>query len=420
MDPVSAAPAPSRTIVSFTPSLLALLLGTVAGIIVHDTGSATLLAVRDALEPLGYLWLSALRMVVFPLVVSTLLVAILGGSKHLSAGRIGSAALGTFVALQCVGGLFSVALGSALVQLLPAGAGASISLAPESARALVTDSKPLEFGEWLTSLVPSNPFSSLAGGELLQVIIFTVAFGLAMSRVEGAGRQSVQDFFQAVYQAMMTLVRWILIAAPAAIFILALSFASSMGLQITSILGSYLVMECGLLTLALILLYPLTWVLGGVSPQRFARGVFPAQMVAVSTRSSLASLPALLEGARDKLELKSQVANLVLPLAVSVFKINRPISSMLSLLLLAHLFDIDLTGAQVLTFFVTTLILAFSSAGIPLGGGAMLSLPAYLAVGIPIEGYLLLKTVESIPDIFKTVINVTGDLSVATILNRYF
>jgi len=152
---------------------------------------------------------------------------------------------------------------------------------------------------------------------------------------------------------------------------------------------------------------------------RFAQGVLPSQLVALSTRSSLASLPALLTGARDSLKLNPAVASLTLPLAVSMFKINRTISSIFSFLVLGYLFNIDLSTAQVLTFFITTLILSFSSVGIPMGGNAMLSMPAYLAAGIPLEGYLMLKTVGAVPDIFKTLINVTGDMSVATILDRF-
>lgn len=397
-----------------------MVLGGVAGTVTHYSASELLRTVAGILEPLGYLWLSLLRMTVFPLVVSTLLVAVLNSSKHVSAGRVGVAALGTFVAFVCVGGLFSVFIAPPLVELLPEGAGAAMSLAPFNAPVGQPPPEALSLGAWLTALIPTNPFQALAAGELLPVILFTTIFGLALAQVEGPGRERVGEFFEAIYAAMMTLVGWILMAAPPAVFILALSFASNLGLEFAHTLAGYLAIDCGLLLLATLLLYPLTAVLAGVSPARFARGVLPAQMVALGTRSSLASLPALLEGARDRLNLRPQVANLVLPLAVSVFKMDNPVSSMLSLLVLAHLFSIDLTGAQILTFFIATTILSVSSVGIPIGGGAMLSLPAYLAAGIPIEGYLLLKSVESIPDIFKTVINVTGDMSVATILDRYF
>jgi proton glutamate symport protein len=407
---------------SFSPtlSLSALALGTLVGFVVHFSGSDTLHAATNLLEPLGYLWMRALRMVVFPLVVSTLLVAIFNSSGLASAGKVGSTALATFVLFLCAGGLFSFVVGSMLIDLLPRGSAEGMVAASNGALTMVPDTQAISFADWLGSLIPTNPFSALAEGHLLPVIIFTVVFGLAVNTIEGPGKQVVQEFFAAIFAAMMTLVGWLLIAAPVAIFILCLSFASSMGLEFASILVSYLLMECGLLVLATLLLYPVTSVLGGVSPGRFAHGVLPAQTVALSTRSSIAALPALLEGARDRLKLKTSVANIVLPLSVSVFKTNRPITSMFGFLLLAHLFSIDLTGAQIVAFFFTVMILSFSSVGIPLGGSSMLSLPAYLAAGIPIEGYLLLKTVDSIPDIFKTLINVTGDMSVATILNRWF
>jgi Na+/H+-dicarboxylate symporter len=193
-----------------------------------------------------------------------------------------------------------------------------------------------------------------------------------------------------------------------------------MGLDFTTILLSYLVMVCTLLTLATILLYPITCLLGGVSLRQFAAGVLPAQSVALSTRSSLASLPALLEGSKDILKLNPAVANLTLPLAVSVFKTNRTISSTFSLLVLGHIFGLDLGPIEITTFVITSMILSFSSVGIPMGGNSMLALPAYLAAGVPLEGYLLLKTVNPISDVPKTLVNVTGDMSVATVLNRYF
>jgi len=237
---------------------------------------------------------------------------------------------------------------------------------------------------------------------------------------EEESRAAIHSFFSAVFEAMMTLVRWLLVVAPVAIFILALSFSARMGLDFTTILLSYLVMVCTLLTLATILLYPITCLLGGVSLRQFAAGVLPAQSVALSTRSSLASLPALLEGSKDILKLNPAVANLTLPLAVSVFKTNRTISSTFSLLVLGHIFGLDLGPIEITTFVITSMILSFSSVGIPMGGNSMLALPAYLAAGVPLEGYLLLKTVNPISDVPKTLVNVTGDMSVATVLNRYF
>jgi len=418
----AAAVRPRAPTFSPVPSLVALVLGSLAGFVVHFSGSELLIAIKGLLEPFGFLWLRALQMVVYPLVVSSLVVALMSSSKFASAGRVGGAAAVLFVVLLSAGALLSYAAGSALVGFLPEGAGSVIASVSESARQLEAQARggSMTLAEWFNSLIPANPFAALAGGQLLPVLVFTLLFGLALGRVAAPGREVVQQFFSAVFEAMMTLVGWLLRLAPAAIFILCLSFASAMGLELASVLVTYLVMQCGLLLLATLLLYPLACIAGGMALGRFANGLLPAQLVAISTRSSLASLPALLEGARDRMRLTPAVADLVLPLSVAVFKINRPLTSMFGLLVLAHLFAIDLSAAQILAFFFTTLVISFSSAGIPLGGSAMLNLPAYLAAGIPIEGYLLLKTVDSIADILKTLLNVTADMVVAVILNRRF
>ena len=132
----------------------------------------------------------------------------------------------------------------------------------------------------------------------------------------------------------------------------------------------------------------------------------------------MAALPALVEGGRTHLGLPAPSTGFVLPLAVSLFKINRPISSLVKLFFVAHIYGIRLTAAAVATFVVTEVLMSFTSAGVPLGGMSFKSLPAYAAAGVPIEGVVILEAVESIPDVFKTVLNVTVDMSVAAILSR--
>ena len=148
------------------------------------------------------------------------------------------------------------------------------------------------------------------------------------------------------------------------------------------------------------------------------RAVAPAQLVAASTRSSLASLPALVAGARRHLNLPPSATGFVLPLSVSAFKVNRTISATVKLLFLAHVFGIPLGPGQLATFLATVVLLSFSTVGVPGGGAAFRTLPAYLAAGVPLEGVVILETVDTIPDIFKTITNVTGDMSAAILLSR--
>lgn len=166
-----------------------------------------------------------------------------------------------------------------------------------------------------------------------------------------------------------------------------------------------------------LVLYVIVALLGRVSIRRFAQAVAPAQFVAISTRSLLASLPALIVGAEQRLKLPSAITGFVLPLSVSTFKVNRTISSIVKLLFPARFYDVALTPMQMTVFVLMVIILSFSSPGVPSGGGIR-TIPAYLALGIPIEGVLMFDAVEVIPDIFKTLLNVTGDMTTAIIVSR--
>jgi len=141
--------------------------------------------------------------------------------------------------------------------------------------------------------------------------------------------------------------------------------------------------------------------------------------VAVGTRSSLASLPALIQGAEGGLGMPRPVSGFVLPLSVATFKVNTSISSVTKFLFLAAAYGIDLDLPRVVTFVVASLMLSFGSPGVPTAPGSVTRLPAYLAAGIPLEGVVLLSAVDAVPDIFKTLLNVTADMSVATIVARW-
>ena len=161
----------------------------------------------------------------------------------------------------------------------------------------------------------------------------------------------------------------------------------------------------------------LSCVVAGVSA--FARALLQGQLVAISTRSSLATVPALLQGARCHLPLPESVLGFMIPFSASSFKLNRTISSLVRLLFVTHIFGITIEATQLMTFVVTVLLLSFSSAGVPTALGATTTLPAYLAAGAPIEGVIFLATAELIPDIFKTLLNTTGYLTVTVVLARW-
>lgn len=152
----------------------------------------------------------------------------------------------------------------------------------------------------------------------------------------------------------------------------------------------------------------------------FMRASAPAQAVAFSTQSSLASLPAMIEGAERRLELPHQVTSLVLPLAVSVFRICNPVAQTCGALFIARLYNIELSAAQIVTLVVTSVFVSMSSVGVPGGVSLLVTLPVtFLAVGLPVEAIGILLAVDALPDMFKTTANVTADLAAAAVIGHH-
>jgi Na+/H+-dicarboxylate symporter len=168
---------------------------------------------------------------------------------------------------------------------------------------------------------------------------------------------------------------------------------------------------------SLLVLYPAAAILGGVSIRDFAKAAAPAQAVAISARSSLAALPALIDAARTKLNLPEEVAGFFLPLASATFRVGATLGLTTGCVFIARLYGIDISGAQLGTILLTAIITSFSIPGIP-GGSIIAMVPVLSSVGLPVEGIGILLGVDTIPDMFRTAANVTGQLTAATIVSR--
>jgi proton glutamate symport protein len=396
---------------SFTTwSLIALAAALALGTWGHLSGAPAFGAIERMVQPLGAVWLAALQLAVLPLVVVKLLAAIVSAPSNESVGRLGVKTLLLFVAMLVAAGLLTLLLAPPFIALYDADAE---TLASIRATTKIPDDAPA-----VGLTLPKNLFAAASRGDLLPVLLFTAVFAIAVTRLPEAQRAPLTNTFQSLAAAMLVVVRWILIGTPVGVFALTYSPALRAGAGAAGMLGAFIVLVSGVLLAITLLLYPVTAIAGRVPIRTFARAAAPAQLVAISTRSSIASLPALIEGATRDLRLPATATSFVLPLTVAIFKMNRTISSTAKLLFLAHVYAIPLSATTIVVFIATVILLSFTSVGVPDGGGAFQTLPAYLAAGLPIEGVIVLEATNTIPDIFKTLLNVTADMSAATMLSR--
>lgn len=397
-------------------SLLGLVLGAGLGTLLHGTPTQDSWA--HLARVVGTLWVNSLRMTIIPLVISLIITAVASPADSRQVGRMGGVSAGIFLGLLAAASAFVLLLVPPTLRGFHVDPGLVAALRNSVSGGMPDTSTPPTFTGWLLSLVPTNVFRAAANDELLPLFVFALLFALATTRVAGPARETVVAFFRGVGDAMFVLIRWLLLGMPVGVFALSLVFAAESGLALAGAVGYYLLVVCAVLASFTLVLYALAWGVGRVPLKRFAEALMPAQLVGISSRSSLASLPALMEGADDSLGMAPEVSGFVLPLAVSTLKVSTIMSNIVMLLFLAVMFGMPLTRAQVGTFVLTMFLLSFSAPGLPTGT-TMRHLPVFLAMGIPIEGYLLLHAVEALPDIFKTVLNVTANLTVATLVARF-
>jgi Na+/H+-dicarboxylate symporter len=395
-------------------ALAALVLGLALGLAASEVDSANTARVVRAIEPLGTMWVNAIRMTVLPLIVASLVVAV-SDAAPATVGRLGTRALVVFVLMMAALGILAAIVVPAIFSRLV--------VDPTAAEAIRAGAAPVQrpelptFASWLVGLVPVNPVKAAADGAMLPLVVFTLAFGLALGRLTAEARRPVVAFFRGVSDAMTVLIRWILTLAPIGIFALALALATTLGTEAIGAALFYVVAMSALLLASTILLYVFVALFASVPVARFARAVLPAQIVAVTTRSSMAPLPLLLTSAEETLGLPRTVTSFTLPLASSTFRYCQPLTWQGYAALAGALYGITLGVPEIATLAVTSILMSFSVPGIP-SGGLFVVAPFLAAVGIPVEVIGVLIALDLVPDVFKSLTNVTAHLAAVTLVAR--
>jgi len=399
--------------------LVGLAAGLTLGILAAATGAPALASLADVAEPVGTLWLNALRMTIVPLVVSLLVTGVAAARDAATTGRIGGRTMLVIVLFLAGSGLFGALAVPLALDVIPVDPRTVDAFRGALGRGGAPAGEVPGFAEWITGIVPSNVFDAAAEGAMLPLIVFAILFGLAITRLAEEPRRQLLGFFSALRDAMMVIVEWVLRLAPIGVFALVLPLAARAGAGVVGALGYYVVLISAACVVVTLVLYPVASYFAGVPLLRFARAAAHPQAVAFSTRSSLASLPAMLEAAGGPLRIPPAVAGVVLPLTVSLMRFTTPVKDLGAALFAAWIAGVELTPATVAAGAAVVILTSLGGVGLP--GQAVLVAqftPVFLAVGAPLELLGPLLAVEVIPDAFGTVGNVTGDLAATAIVAR--
>ena len=390
-----------------------ILIGIVAGIFLALVGVWLFGDRMVAFEWMGTLWLRALKMIIVPLVMASMIVGVTGLGDVRKLRRLG----GYTVAYYAVTTGLAVAMGILMVNLIQPGTGIDISTAEMPSEIL--GKEEIGFTQIVLSFVSENIFQAMAELDLLPVILFSLVFGAVLTTIGEAGR-SVVAFFEGLNEAIMKLVELIMLFAPAGVFgLVAGKFgaAGDLGALIGG-LGRYMAtVLAGLAVHGLVVLPLILWLAAGRNPVRYLYGMGSALLTAFSTASSSATLPLTIESVEENNQVSRRSAYFVLPLGATINMDGTALYESVAAIFIAQALGISLTPGQQVMIFLTATLAAIGAAGIPQAGLVTMVI-VLQAVGLPLEGIGLILAVDWLLDRFRTTINVWGDSIGAGVIDR--
>ena len=380
--------------------MIGLALGVVVGAIVDSQFA------QAYLQPLGTLFIRLIRMVVVPLVVATIIAGAAGISDTSKLGRVA----GKVLLVYAVTTALSVACGLLFANLIHPGVGLDLSTDGLVAKVV----KAPSLTDTLLNIVPINPMEAMAKGSMLQIIFFAVIFGFGLAALGERGKP-VLNFFTLVGDVMIRVTGYVMLYAPIGVFGLIAFTVAKHGVAVllplfTLILTSFIATA----VLVFLVLIPLVSLLGKTAPAKFLKGIFAPWLIAFTTCSSAAALPANLEAAR-KLGATASIASFSIPLGNTINMNGTAVYMGVCAVFAAEVFGVDLTLTDQLTIVLMGVLAAIGTAGVP-GAGLIMTTVVFTQVGIPLEAVALIAGIDRILDMIRTSINVVGDVSAAVIV----
>ena len=388
-----------------------LVAGLVFGLVAHATAIPVLLGLAGGIAPAGTLFVNLIKMVVIPLVVTTLVSGTAGLGDVRRLGALGLRTLAFFWATTVV----SIMLGMVVMRL--AAPLMSATTGALTAGTTPPVAPPPTFVDFLIGLVPVNPVKAAADGALLPLIVFSLLFGAAAGSVAPEHRDRIVALSDGVTAALIKLVHWIMLLAPFGVFALAAPVTAKAGWGMLQSLGVFVGAVIAGLIVFIAAVYLPAVRLAGVSPLRFLKASFGPQAIAFATTSSLAAIPSMLDAAERDLALPRTVAGLVVPLGASLNRAGSALFQGAAVVFLAQLYGVPLSWGAIGGAILATFLVSLSVAGVPSASVVTLA-PALNTLGIPLDGIGVLLGVDRLPDMARTATNVTGDIAAAIVAAR--
>lgn len=399
--------------------LLALIAGILVGAGVRAAENEFLASAAGVVEAFGGLWLNALRMTVVPLVVALLITGVASVADISKTGGLVARAMLLFSVLIVFAALYGIVAVNGLLALWPVAPADAQKFLEGVGAGVAKASEAPSFAAWLQGLAPVNPIRAAAEDAILPLVTFALFFGFATTQLEPKLREAILNFFRAVSEAMIVVVRWVLLAAPLGVFALSLGVGLRAGLGAAGTLAHYVVVVSAITAGSVVLAWLIGVLFSRQPPARLTGALAPVWAVSAATQSSLASLPVMLDACLRALKIPARVADVTLPLSVAIFRFTSPVANLAVCFFVAHLYGIEPSLLQIVGAVVVAFAVSVGSVGLPGQVSFIASIaPICLALGAPIEVLGVLLAVEVIPDIFRTLGNTTADVSATAILAR--
>ena len=390
--------------------------GLLGGLVVAFLAPDALPLIETWVKPVGEMWLRALQATIVPLVAALLFTGVTQTVAMASAGAMARRSLGLFLGVLSFSALTAIIVTPVLLDLLPIPAEAGAAL-----RATLASAEPGPVPgivEFVRSIVPTNVFDAAANDRMLPMILFVAVFALAVGRLAGAQREVMTTFFAALASAMLVMIGWVLALAPIGVFALSMAVAATSGAAAIGALAHYVMILLLTGSVVLVGAYVFAVAVARLPLGAFARAMLPVQTIALSTQSSLASLPAML-GACRKLGVRETTSEFVMPLAVALFRATSPVMNLGVAIYVATLYGVPLSPMVLTSAWVVAILVSLSSVSLPGSISFVASVgPIAIAMNAPVAPLALLVAVEVLPDLLRTVGNVLFDVAVTAAVDR--